>query len=237
MASVLITRHQLFQIFESNHFQVHSNEAIQEVCRLIEQQIGLNLINPVSDSLKNEIKSKFYIIHDAWLKLDSSGSREKFINESLRKSYKINVSTCDLEREKLTAEYQAYKNRCDDLSHEKNKLEINVKQLQSELRALQNRLIKTESDLKAKREKKADKHVKKKADVSLKRVLINNPSKVALNKPNTVEENIEKTKSVSCLNKETSPLNNSNQLFVIPSKHLFFIYSCALIFIPKTVSL
>lgn len=152
MAIVYISKYEIFELYEANNYK-ETHQLIENVSKLIERKLELKLIYPLSERLTNEIKTKISLLENAWLRLEHESNKEKFKKECKAVTYKINISTIDLEQDLLTREYEKYKFKSQELSHENNKLEVCMRELKSELSLLKNQLIKTETELKNKTDK------------------------------------------------------------------------------------
>ena len=160
MASVFISKEFMFDLFESNNFK-ETPQLMEGICKLIEEKLELKLIRPFNDRLLNEIRAKLVILEQNWSKCDNLWTQSKFRKECKSGVYKVNISTSDLEQDLLAREYEQYKFKCTELTHENNKLESNLRGLRSELSFLKNELIRAETELKNKNDQeKSTKNLK-----------------------------------------------------------------------------
>jgi hypothetical protein len=132
-----------------------TNDAVDEAGKLIEEELEIKLANPMSEELKNEIRSKFLILKKAWQKQSGGNTRQVFRSEIEKQMYRISLNNSDIEQDSLLNKYQATQDLYEIERRKKHKLKESMRGLNAELELLKRKLEETENELhvaKSKRE-------------------------------------------------------------------------------------
>lgn len=132
MASVNLKKIDLLEILKKNKLVV-SNEAVQELAKLIEETLGITLVSPITEYLNYEIRNRLTSLKTSWSNLKTSQNEQRFLNEIAEQTCKFQIRNIDIQQDSLMVKYQA-------ANQTETKLKSTVEQMAHEIHELKKKL-------------------------------------------------------------------------------------------------
>jgi hypothetical protein len=122
---------------------VESNELILQFVQLIENELNIVINKPISAKLRRDIITRIKVIKEAWTKISTEAYRELYREDIIRhkRIFKLCIPSQDISSDSLALKYEAVQEKFAESKSENSRLEVNIKDLNRELRELRSKFL------------------------------------------------------------------------------------------------